>query len=652
MNSFNTLHSNINSKSVTKYYRVVSAGLLAMNGTVVRNISGFSANGISPGFYLYNPTDLTQTPLAIYNNPPPPPPFGRSYNVLTINRTTGVTSTTTYDVYGGTGATPLTNYLNSLTSSVIVAIATWDEPKYDGGSNPLPAGLVTAIKRCGASSNFPSFINLRGAYVLVGIPDIGEGKGIQRYVGGPFDLGDPNAAIDLRFTVSADKYRYINYTNNLVLWYTFDSISGTTVYDNMGNYNATIQSATIDTLDKTVGTASAAFAGNNTGNEPYIDVADLPASLTDANALSFSFWFRSTSSTTTWGRIFDFGNAAASDNIIAFIETGNFGLSVYDGTTAGNNYGFIINANDNVWRHCVWVMSKISNIVTWNIYINGTLSVTKTTGVYFPRSVVRTINYIGKSNWDGDPGYNGNIDDFRIYKEALTQESVSILFAYNRTNYTDNLTLWYKFDTNTISGNTVIDSTGNYNGTLINGATIDTTNKKVGNASLFLDVPATNTRANYRYVQVPTLPSSMITNNVISFTFWFRATSNTVNGGRIFDFANADFSDGICAYITNGNLGVALLATQNPNVFANVIDNVWRHCVWVLDNTTWRVYINGVMVQTQSTTAPVVTTRTVNSIGLSAYTFSSYYNGNVDDFRVYKEALTQDKIDIIYNNYR
>jgi hypothetical protein len=47
------------------YYRVVSAGLLAMNGTVVRNISGFSAIGITPGFYSYTPANLVGTPLAI-----------------------------------------------------------------------------------------------------------------------------------------------------------------------------------------------------------------------------------------------------------------------------------------------------------------------------------------------------------------------------------------------------------------------------------------------------------------------------------------------------------------------------------------------------------------------------------------------------------
>ena len=207
MNSFNTLHSNINSKSVTKYYRVVSAGLLAMNGTVVRNISGFSANGISPGFYSYTPGNLNGTSLASRDSNT----FNRSYNVLTINRRSFVTTTSTYDVYGGSGSTPLTNYLNSLTSSVIVVVATWDEPKTIASSSSLPADLIAAIKRCGGSSNFGSdIINFRGAYILVGIPGNGVNTGIQRFGGQNIADGDPNAAIDLRLSVSNGVFSIIS----------------------------------------------------------------------------------------------------------------------------------------------------------------------------------------------------------------------------------------------------------------------------------------------------------------------------------------------------------------------------------------------------------------------------------------------------------
>jgi hypothetical protein len=662
MNSFNTFHCNVNrnNKNGPMYYRVVSAGLSAMSGTVVRNISGFSANGISPGFYSYTPTNLVGTSLANRSSNT----FNRSYNVLVIDRITGATTTTTYDVYGGGTPNPtttLTNYLNSLTPSVIVAIATWDEPKYDGGSNPLPAGLIAAIKRCGGSSNFPSFINLRGAYVLLGIPDIGQGKGIERYKGDTSAEGDPNAAIDLRFTVLDGQYSHINYIDNLVLWYTFDSntVAGTTVRDLMNNYNGTIQSATFDTVNKTVGTASAAFAGTTTF-KPYIDVVDLPSSLTDQSVLSFSFWFRS-NETTTWGRIFDFGNEAASNNIIAYINSNNLGFSVYGGDNGNINTdsqfdNIYSSVNDNVWRHCVWVLDG----TTWRVYINGSLHITKT-GARFPRNVDRTINYIGKSNWSGDPGYNGNIDDFRIYKEALTQEKVSILFSYDRTNYTNNLLLWYKFDSNTVSGTTVTDYTGNYNGTLQNSATISTTTKTKGTASLYLQ-----TSSNKQHVSIPNYTVS----SRLSFSFWINP-ANTTNNNRIFDSGDgSDFdANNIVIYLQSGNLGVSYnvnyynvkndwyTATNLPVISTST----WTHIVITADpsgsNNIIKVYKNNVLTTTNTFTpvnanfSAVIPNiqRESNFIGKSNWSTDAAYSGYIDDFRIYNEVLTEDKIDTLYN---
>jgi hypothetical protein len=183
--------------------------LAAISGTLI-NITGFSANGISPGFYSFTSTNSVGTAIATASLST----FVRSYNVMTINRITGETTVTNYDVFGGSGTTPLTNYLNSLTSSVIVVIATFDEPKLAGSPALLPAGLISAVQRCGASSTFgsvpPGIINYRSAYVLLGIPEIGTGNGIERYVGNSTFNGDPNAAIDLRFSVLDGDYTYIS----------------------------------------------------------------------------------------------------------------------------------------------------------------------------------------------------------------------------------------------------------------------------------------------------------------------------------------------------------------------------------------------------------------------------------------------------------
>jgi hypothetical protein len=199
-----------------KYYRIISAGLeAATNINGILNNPTFSAYNISPGFYSYTPqNNMLGTPLANVALGT----FIRSYNVLTIDRITGITNITKYDVFGEENGNPgyagLTTYLNSLTPSVIVIIATYDEPKTRPGSTTLPQVLIEAVQRCGGSSDFGSkplgILNYRSAYILVGVPYIGVGKGLQKYIGDSTSSGDLNAAIDLRISILNGNYTYIS----------------------------------------------------------------------------------------------------------------------------------------------------------------------------------------------------------------------------------------------------------------------------------------------------------------------------------------------------------------------------------------------------------------------------------------------------------
>lgn len=117
----------------------------------------------------------------------------RSYNLIVLNGATGaVISTAGYDVFGvgeqgGTAAT-LAAALNALGSDKVVVLFTYDEPQ----THRTDSGLDAAMYRCGASrAVFGSAVfKFRSAYILVGIPGIGEGMGVERYVGAvDYDAG-------------------------------------------------------------------------------------------------------------------------------------------------------------------------------------------------------------------------------------------------------------------------------------------------------------------------------------------------------------------------------------------------------------------------------------------------------------------------------
>jgi hypothetical protein len=115
-------------------------------------------------------------------------------------------------------------------------------------------------------------------------------------------------------------------------------------------------------------TSSLKSALFNISQEQYITV---PTFITPNNGMSFSFWFKSNNNG-TWARIFDFGNGEGSDNIVAYINNNEFGLSVYAGNTPGPNSQFdaIPNVNGNVWIHIVWTLDPSG---VWNLYLNGNL---------------------------------------------------------------------------------------------------------------------------------------------------------------------------------------------------------------------------------------------------------------------------------------
>lgn len=116
---------------------------------------------------------------------------GRSYMVTVFNGSTGAwISSTTYDVYGDPNAsTAMANALNGIDSSRVVVVNTYDEP----WNNRLTGGFEAAMYRCGASRyvfGATSPFKYRGAYILVGIPGIGEGAGIERYAGSSDNAAD------------------------------------------------------------------------------------------------------------------------------------------------------------------------------------------------------------------------------------------------------------------------------------------------------------------------------------------------------------------------------------------------------------------------------------------------------------------------------
>jgi hypothetical protein len=129
-------------------------------------------------------------------------------------------------------------------------------------------------------------------------------------------------------------------------------------------------------------------------------------------------------------RLIEFGNGPFSDNVLMALTQGASGR-LYQEFYVEATRKIVMNTqavmNLNTWFHVAYVV--------WHqnayIYVNGEMS----TGSVWnqPRSIQRTLNFIGKSNNPEDQLANAIIDELKIFNRGLSQTEVR--HDMNNTKY-------------------------------------------------------------------------------------------------------------------------------------------------------------------------------------------------------------------------
>ena len=167
------------------------------------------------------------------------------------------------------------------------------------------------------------------------------------------------------------------------------------------------------------------------------------------NGFSAGVWVYPTAATSN-ARIFDFGNGSSSNNILLWRSGTSNGLlfSVFQNSTE-NRYT-VPNAIDlNTWQY---FSVTVSSAGLTQVYKNGTLilnadnAYSNTNVNYVPKDVIRTNNYIGKSNWS-DPLFAGQIGELSVWNKTLTPAEVRTGYSTGYKGTESNLVgLWHLGD--------------------------------------------------------------------------------------------------------------------------------------------------------------------------------------------------------------
>jgi hypothetical protein len=194
---------------------------------------------------------------------------------------------------------------------------------------------------------------------------------------------------------------------------------------------------------------------------------------------------------------------------------------------------------------------------------------------------------------------------------------------------------YWKFDEN--GGTTAFDSVGDNDGNLING-----TGWTTGISGSAVSFDGSND-----YVDTISAATDLFTND-FTISAWINSGDYEANAG----FWAADTSGDNRLYLrhddTNNDGDIKLgLSDWNPN-YDNVYDTgEWMHYVVVLDGTTGYLYVNGVLLDSQS--------GLIVSIPSTPFTFGhngvTYFNGLIDEVKIYNRALSASEITALFNEF-
>ncbi|NBO55284.1 MAG: hypothetical protein EBU84_11980, partial [Actinobacteria bacterium] len=167
------------------------------------------------------------------------------------------------------------------------------------------------------------------------------------------------------------------------------------------------------------------FASNNQHGTVPAGFADFTTGFT------ISFFARFLTTTGAWQRIIDFGNGGESNNILVgrYWNTDQLVLQFFKGTVTSpvgyctSDAGAIVN---NVWTHFAITVDPTNGCI---IYKNGIVIKTVSSYTTMPNNISRTTNFIARSHWSADTYFTGAIGDLALYNTALTASQVATNFA-------------------------------------------------------------------------------------------------------------------------------------------------------------------------------------------------------------------------------
>lgn len=442
-----------------------------------------------------------------------------------------------------------------------------------------------------------------------------------------------------------------------VAYWDMDETNGTSAHDSTPNSNdLTLSTASWTTSGKT----NSAWHGVGTNWLSRADDDDFDLSATDDG--SISLWYKTTSASNPGATeyLFAKGRGSPPGYALYFNTSGFLCLSVDDDVTwTPDDTGCTTtDVYDGTWHHIVAEKTGTSEI---RVYLDGKSVASDITILATGTLANSGILYVGDDDGDSTNSFNGDIDEVKFYRSALTVDQVALdMNSGSSTNYGSTATTEATQITGTAEtapvgywpldeklGTSAADNSGTGNtGTL-------TTSPfwiagKIGAA---VDMSPTSS-----FISV-TDNSSLNMTGDMTLELWAKPV--TIDGtSRYVAMKGATTSNSTRQYDIRLNtsnqwqVGVYVSTTAFTAIDTTTVPSStrWDHIALVRSGTNLYIYVNGSLkATTTSVSGSLNSTANVFAIGRAGASGGSYFGGQVDDVKIYNVARSQAQIAYDYN---
>jgi hypothetical protein len=210
------------------------------------------------------------------------------------------------------------------------------------------------------------------------------------------------------------------------------------------------------------------------------------------------------------------------------------------------------------------------------------------------------------------------------------------------TTQTDGLIAYYPFNGN------ANDESGNGNNGTNNGATMVV--DRFGNASKAYGFNGSNA-----YIDLPESQSLTSFTDQLTISGWVYMNAYPNSGWATPVVCSGNQNDYFFGIYSDGRLYAHLYLSTGTNGMdgINVVPlNQWTQVTMTYDGVSLKYYVNGILDKTKAVAGTIGGSPQAENIAIGAYlyngNFTSYFNGSMDDIRIYNRALSNVEVSLLY----